>query len=78
MFSEFSIYNFGFALVVVLLLFYVLCSKEALVRLKPISLPMQRVGSRLRRRKSARLGVDRWEESFYAPVTLGALSGGCD
>ncbi|HWD18954.1 MAG TPA: hypothetical protein VHB20_06715 [Verrucomicrobiae bacterium] len=61
MFSHISFYTFGFALAVVLLLFYVLCSKEAQNRSKPISFvknPRHRAGS---------VPVQRWEEAVYFP-----------
>jgi hypothetical protein len=55
MIKELTFYfdNFGFAAVRILLLFYVLCSKEALARLKPISLLMFRASSRARQSQSA-------------------------
>lgn len=54
---------FGFALVVITLLFYVLCSKEAQIRLKPITF--------LARRRSGRpLPVHHWEEAHFAKIAL--------
>jgi hypothetical protein len=47
----FFLLNFGFAAVQILLLFYVLCSKEALARLKPISLSILRIDHSPRGRK---------------------------
>jgi len=74
MLNELTVYfdNFGFAAVRVLLRFYVLCSKEALARLKPISLLMARGACRRRRRKSVRLAVDRWDETIYSSLTFSA------
>jgi hypothetical protein len=68
-----SLDTFGFALLVVLLLFYVLCSKEALKRLKPISLPAWFARLRPRRLHLSRVAAHRWEESLYfsrAPRSL--------
>jgi len=76
MISTNTIYAFGFALVGILLLFYVLCSKEGLVGsiwLKPISFLTPAADAR--RRKRARLSVTRWEETFYSPEVSSAEDG---
>jgi hypothetical protein len=55
---------FGFALVPDILLFYVLCSKEARVWLKPITFLVTRCLSPASRQRQ-RLPVNDWEESLF-------------
>jgi hypothetical protein len=71
MIKELTFYltTFGFAAVRILLLFYVLCSKEALARLKPIYFQGLRAINP-RRRKPAKLSVPPQEEAVYSSVRL--------
>ena len=65
--------NFGFVLVVALLvlLVYVLCSKEApLAQSKPRISPQWFVSSRPPPARPVALSVRQWEETYYFPITL--------
>jgi hypothetical protein len=64
--------NFGFAAVRILLHFYVLCSKEALARLKPMSLATLCDSFRLRGRRSVNSSIHHRDEPLYSSVRLDA------
>jgi len=66
MFDSHTFLIFGFALPVIILLFYVLCSKEAQVRLKPIPFPRARPAPH----SLQRLPVQEWEESLFPQIAL--------